>query len=60
MIADVLRRLQAKKDITVYVGAGDGKVRKLNPSDGSTVWTSADLGSRTGEIDTNYYAGWGM
>ena len=46
MIADALRRIT--KDgakIDIYGGAKDGKVRKLDPSDGSTVWTSADFGS---------------
>ena len=57
MIADTLRRIQTKN---VYAGANDGKVRKLDPSDGSTLWTSADFGSYAYGMTTNYYAGWGI
>ena len=57
MIADTLRRIQTKN---VYVGADDGIVRKLNPSTGSVIWTSADFGDSAYGLTTNYYAGWGL
>ena len=46
MIADRLRMVQTEEIKTwVYVGAGDGIVRKLDPSNGSVIWTNANFGS---------------
>jgi outer membrane protein assembly factor BamB len=52
--------LACDPDGYIYAGADDGKVRKLNPSTGAVIWTSADFGSNAHGLTTNYYAGWGM
>ncbi len=47
MMANRMRSIAKSKNSTkicVYVGAYDGKVRKLKPSDGSVIWTSASFG----------------
>ena len=63
MMANRMRSISKSKNSTkicVYVGASDGIVRKLDPSDGSVIWTSADFGDYAYGLATNYYAGWGL